>query len=473
MSGLLKVLLVRCLALITGLTGVGVGTLAAQSMGGGSWTVSGHPPDIMVGLGYAADAFAPALEGRSREPVFQDNLDLLLHLNLKALPGLRGTSIRVHVQSNRGESVSSEVGALQGINNLEAPEEWRLYEAWIEHQVSSPRISVLAGVYDINSEFDLIPSAGDFLNSSFGFGPEYGLSGRTGPSSYPSTGLAVRAMVQPIPSFYGLLGVSDAVPGDSEGGRFRLDADEGALLSFEVGYAHLLLAPTPIVSMGRRPAGEWRRVSGPQRRRIGRGRPIEDVSTKVAIGGWAYSREFPNWSLQESLGRSWGVYLLGEHRFYQAEDGTGWLSGFARVGTAADAVNRLNLSLKAGLTCGGAIPGRPDDITEFGIAYAGNGSPFLEAQRRSGVSMERGETVIELTHRAEIGGGVSLQPDLQWFWNPGMNPDRRAPSFLRSAGIFNWKSRGGEVVIGVWPRRWSRLRTTSLEVRIQAGKVDL
>ena len=338
--------------------------------------------------------------------------------------------------------MSSEVGALQEISNLEAPTEWRLYEAWIEHQVSSPRISILAGVYDINSEFDVIPSAGDFLNSSFGFGPEYGLSGLAGPSSFPSTGLAVRAMVQPIPSFYGLLGVSDAVPGDSEGGRFLLDADEGALLSFEVGYAQFCSAPTPIVNRGRSPAAPWRRVSGPQRRRIGRGRPIEDVSTKVAIGGWAYSREVPDWSLQESLGRSWGVYLLGEHRLYQAEDGTEWLSGFARVGTAADAVNRLNLSLKGGLACGGAIPGRPDDVTALGIAYARNGSPFLQEQRRLGVSMERGETVIELTHRAEIGGVFALQPDLQWVWNPGMNPDVMSALVFGIRGLLQLEIQG-------------------------------
>jgi porin len=336
---------------------------------------------------------------------------------------LRGTSIRVHVQSNRGESVSREVGALQEISNLEAPKEWRLYEAWIEHQVSSPRISVLAGLYDINSEFDVISSAGDFLNSSFGFGPVYGLSGLTGPSSFPSTGLAVRALVEPIPSFYGLLAVSDAVPGNSEGGRFLLDADEGVLFSFEVGYAHILLAPNPVVNRGRGPAAPWRRVSGPQRRRIGRGRPIQDVSSKVAIGGWAYSLQFPDWSPLESSGRSWGVYFLGEHRLYQAEDGTGWLSGFARVGAAAEAVNRLDLSLKGGLAYGGVIPGRPDDVTGLGIAYARNGSPFLQEQRSSGASMERGEIVIEVTHRAAVGGILALQPDLQWAWNPGMNPE--------------------------------------------------
>ena len=59
-----------------------------------------------VALGYAADGFFPARGGLSQESVALDNLDLLLHLNLKALPGLRGTSIRLHVQSNRGSAVT-------------------------------------------------------------------------------------------------------------------------------------------------------------------------------------------------------------------------------------------------------------------------------------------------------------------------------------------------------------------------------
>jgi porin len=418
-----EAVLVRCLVLMAVLVGLGVETLTAQQRGGGRWAVSSQTPDIYVALGYAADGFLPALGGLSQESVALDNLDLLLHLNLKALPGLRGTSIRVHIQSNRGGSVNSEVGTLQGISNLEAVKGWRLYEAWIEHQVSSPRISFLAGVYDINSEFDVIPSAGDFLNSSFGFGPEYALSGVEGPSTYPATGLATRVMVQPLPSLYGLLGVSDAVPRNSGGSRFSLDAGEGALLSFEVGYARILSGVTPIVNWGHRPEQQEWRISGPQRRRIGRGRPIEEVSTKVAIGGWAYSRQFQSWAPAESPGHSWGVYLLGEQLLYQGEGGTGGLSGFARVGTAADAVNRLDLSLKGGLAYRGAIPGRPDDVAGLGFAHVRNGSPFLREQRSTGFPTERGETVVELMYRAEVGRFFVVQPDLQWVMNPGMDPD--------------------------------------------------
>jgi porin len=37
--------------------------------------------------------------------------------------------------------------------------------------------------------------------------------------------------------------------------------------------------------------------------------------------------------------------------------------------------------------------------------------------------MDRSETVVELTYRAQISRFFVLQPDVQWVVNPGMNPE--------------------------------------------------
>lgn len=423
LGGLLAFLPLRRSVLMIVLVGLGAGDLTAQTRGGGRWEVSDQQHGLDVALGYGADLFLPARGGLSNDLVALDNLDLLLHLNLGGVPGLQGTSVRVHVQSNRGSSVSSEVGDLQGISNLEAEAGWRLYEAWIEQEIGFPGFSILAGVYDINSEFDVIPSAGDFLNSSFGFGPEYSQSGALGPSTFPATALATRVKVQPSPSLYGFLSVSDGAPSGSGSNRFTLDAEEGALFSFEVGYTRFRSDVTSVVNPRRRPAPQGRGISRRLRRRIARGRLIEEVGTKVGIGGWAYSRELESWAPGESPGRSWGLYLLAEQSLYQEEDGTGGLSGFARVGTAADAVHRLDLSVKGGLAYRGAVPCRPDDVAGLGVAHARYGSPFLRDQRSIGIPLDRGETVVEVMYRAEVGGFLVVEPDLQWVINPGMDPN--------------------------------------------------
>jgi porin len=390
--------------------------------------VTGGPAGVRLQLGYAADAFLPARGGLSREVVALDNLDLLLHLNLDLLFGVKETSVRVHVQSNRGSSVSARVGDLQGVSNIEAPREWRLYEAWIEHNIVARRLSILAGVYDVNAEFDVIPAAGDFLNSSFGFGPEYSLSGESGPSAYPLTSFGARLKARPAPALYALLGVSDGVVAVAERSRFALGDGEGALVSFEAGYTRSVPAVIPVaeepLSRVRRGRGRGigRQLRRGRRWRIGRGRIVERVHTKVALGGWAYTRRFQVWDPDESLGRSWGAYLLGERVLYEAPNGTGGVSGFARVGTAADAVNRLDLYMGGGLVYFGALPGRPEDVAGLGIAYARNGSPFLRARRAAGIPMERAETVLEVMYKAQFGELFVLEPNVQWVMNPGMDP---------------------------------------------------
>jgi porin len=380
-------------------------------------------------MGYATDALVPARGGLSGDPVVLGNLDLLLHLNLEAALGLRGTSLQLHVQSSQGGSASSRVGDLQGISSLEAPREWRLYEAWIEQRVLAPRLSLLAGVYDINGEFDVIPAAGDFLNSSFGFGPEYSLSGPAGPSTYPATSLGVRIKGQPTPSLYWMLGASDAAPHRPWSSRLSGDFWEGALLSFEGGYRRFqsMLLPAADMALQPEPRGRGRgRVDRPgqrrQRGRIGRGTLIEEMSTKVAVGGWAYTRELDPWAPGEPPARSWGAYVLGEQLLHGRGDGRGALSAFARVGTAAEGVNRIDLSLLGGLAFGGPFSARPDDVAGLGIAYARNGSPFLREQRKKGIDLERAETVMELTYRAQLGRFFVLQPNLQWVMSPGMDP---------------------------------------------------
>jgi len=357
----------------------------------------------------------------------------MLHLNLEALLGLRGTSLQVHVQSNRGGSISSEVGDLQGISNLEAPTEWRLYEAWVEQRIVEAGLSILLGIYDINGEFDVIPAAGDLLNGSFGFGPDYSLSGEAGPSTFPATGLAARVRVQPTRSLYGLMGVSDGGGGDgaparSGWARFSLDAWDQALLSFEAGYERVQAdAPSALgrsLQVERRGGG---RGAGPsvqrrQRMRIGRGSTIEELGTKVAVGGWAYTQRLPSWDPAEPPGRSWGLYALGEQLLYRKRDGSVGLSGFTRVGTAADAVSRLDLFAGGGFAFRGALSGRPDDVAALGIAHARNGEMFLQRQLETGIPLEQGETVLELTYRAQVGRSLVIQPDVQWVMNPGMVP---------------------------------------------------
>jgi carbohydrate-selective porin (OprB family) len=83
------------------------------------------------------------------------------------------------------------------LSSLTAPNQWRLEEGWVQQNFFSSQLSILIGRYDLNTEFYRLQSAGLFLNSSFGVGPEFSQSGRNGPSIYSDTTSAIRIGYRP------------------------------------------------------------------------------------------------------------------------------------------------------------------------------------------------------------------------------------------------------------------------------------
>ena len=93
----------------------------------------------------------------------------------------RGLTAFVEGLNIHGGQPSDFAGDAQGVSNLAAPSRSRIEEAWIQQTLFDERASVLVGRYDLSSEFYRTQSAGLFLNSSFGIGPEFS---QNGPSIY-------------------------------------------------------------------------------------------------------------------------------------------------------------------------------------------------------------------------------------------------------------------------------------------------
>lgn len=95
------------------------------------------------------------------------------------------------------------------------------------------------GLYDLNSEFDAIDTAGLFVNSSFGIGPDYSQSGQNGPSIFPTTSVALRLAYQVTEHYYLQAAVLDGVPGDpnnNKGTHIQFNRGDGLLYAAEFGY---------------------------------------------------------------------------------------------------------------------------------------------------------------------------------------------------------------------------------------------
>jgi hypothetical protein len=70
----------------------------------------------------------------------------------------------------------------------------------------------------------------------------------------------------------------------------------------------------------------------------------------------------------------------------------------------------------------GAFPCRGQDEAALALSVAGNGEPYLGAQRAAGSPVERAEIALELSYLGRLTHGLAAQLDVQhiWFANTGL-----------------------------------------------------
>ena len=319
-----------------------------------------------------------------------DNLDVIFSFDGEKIAGVKGLSAKIHLLNNFGGHPDADlVGSAQGIDNFEAPRATaKLYQAFIEQNLFGNVLSVLAGLYDLNSEFYVTDSSALFIHSTFGIGTDVAQSGQNGPSIFPFTSVGGRVRVNPTETTYIQAAILDGVPGDVDnvhGTHIEFDKNDGWLVIGEAGY-------TP-------------------------------DNAKIAVGGWYYTEKFDHQILLDDNGdplkkRSQGAYIIGEKQLYEESKDQG-LIAFARFGVANGSVNQLNYAWSGGLVYTGLFDGRDEGKLGLGITGAHNGKEFREVALNAATPVDAAETTFELTYSDKITPWLSVQPDIQYIINPG------------------------------------------------------
>jgi porin len=378
---------------------------------------------IGFGLRYGGEAFSEVSGGLRRGTTYLGNANLQLTLDAQRLIGWPGLTLFLYELGIHGGRPSTFAGDAQGVSNIEGAAKWTLEEAWIQQNLFGDRFSALVGRYDLNSEFYRLQSAGLFLNSSFGVGPEFSQSGQEGPSIFPDTSVGARFGFKPVKEIVLRAAVLDGVPVDRpDGGRRIFAKGDGLLVVGEVAYL-------------RRPVGSEQPRS--TRFRIGRG-CCGPYAGKFALGAWYYTATFDGLADRGSDGRplryrgSGGVYLLADQVVHQEADRPERrLTVFGELGIGDPRVNRFAHYTGGGITASALIPGRAQDELGIAVAAARNGSQFIATRREQGMRASGSEVTLELTYLAQLASRLAAQPDLQLVMNPDTDPRaRNAVAFL-------------------------------------------
>lgn len=330
------------------------------------------------------DALSNVSGGIKRDEAYLGNYDLTVTVDTEKAGLWSGGTVFVYGLGNWGDTPSAIVGDTQASDNIEAPETFKLYEAWVNQAFNDGKIEVLFGLHDYNSEFSALEYAGSLLNSSFGISVDIS---QVGPSIFPTTSLAGRVRITPVEHSYLQAAVYDGVPGDpnnDKGTHVKLSVDDGLFYGVEGGF------------LGDEGADYF----------------------KLALGGWYHTTDFENFS-GSFVNHNSGVYVIGERKLYSEEDVEQGLGAFFQLGFADSDNNQVDQYFGAGFTYRGLLPSRSSDTLSFGVAHARNGDEFRSVE----TTFEKAETALELNYRIEIAPFFAITPDVQYIINPGTDPE--------------------------------------------------
>ncbi len=348
-------------------------------------------------LEYSGNLFHNPIGGKNKEADGVGFLEFDAHLDLNRIIGWPHAKLKVDLIHLHGTDPSANLGTAQTVSSLEAPDQFRVFLAWVEQVLWDGRLRIRAGIYSLDTEFDFKPSANLFVNGAFGTGLDLSETGITGPAIFPNSALGMRLYLEPFQGWYLQGAIIDGVPGKLDGSfsnHFEWDEDEGYQIVMESGIKR-----------------KWRG-----------GREF-----KAGVGSLIYTTDIPDLVDVDAEGNpithseTYGVYGFIDLpvTFERANPSQG-MNLFFRLGTADPDVSRFDFTVTAGAIYTGLIKTRPEDVVGIGVSGAWNSSKFRASQVSS---LREQEWVIETTYQMPLIPGLIIQPSIQYFVNPGSNPD--------------------------------------------------
>ena len=371
---------------------------------------TGAAPWFTPTLSYDADLIGVPRGGARRGTAYVGNVHFRVNANGRSW-GLPGTTAFVDLLQIHGGQPSRLVGDAMGVSNIAGPAGAQVEELWLQHNFDNAS-SLLAGIYDLNSEFYRLRSASLFVNSAFGTGPEFAQGGVAGPSIFPRTAAGLRLALKPGDASVVHVALLNGVPVARPDGSHALFRRGDGVLA--VGEAALL---------SRVPVAPGDKRNSP-RELVGRFSSLAPYQDKLAIGAWYFSGRYADLSSQDADGSAVqhrgmsGGYAVGEAVVVGRGETSGrHVSVFTQLGRADPRTNRFGSYVGAGLVGSGFSLLTDAEQIGLSVAHARNGSHYLKAAAPATATCS--ETAFELSYLTPLSSHVAVQPDIQYVVHPG------------------------------------------------------
>ncbi|MBC9032633.1 carbohydrate porin [Sphingomonas sp. JC676] len=355
---------------------------------------------------YASDLNADVAGGERRGAAYLGRLSLLADADLDGLVGLRSAMLHLSILQIHGTGASGHfVGNTAAVSGIEAEPALRLNQIWVQFPLAKGAQLRLGKI--TAQEFFASPTAGLFINSSFGWPASFATDLPSGGPSWPLGAPGARLSVSASSKTTARIAIFAGDPaGPGQGDPQRRDGH---------GFNAFGFAGQPFV------IGELSTTL-----------PGGGVAT---LGGWKHFGRFDDVGgrADRHVG-NFAVYGVVDVPLWKSARVPGQgVSGFARITVGPSDRNPVDLYLDGGVSLSGPFRNRPGDVLGIAVAFA-RLSPRL-AGNGAADPLPSGEWVMEASYRLAVGKRMSLQPNLQYVVHPAASalvspPGPRTPDAL-------------------------------------------
>ncbi|MBF0532216.1 MAG: carbohydrate porin [Candidatus Omnitrophica bacterium] len=296
------------------------------------------------------------------------------------------------------------VGDAQGVDGFEGAHGFRVYEMGYEQNLLKDKLSLRAGVLDINSDFAFSDIASVlFMNSALCITPT--LVNNISTPTYPITAAGFRTKYAITENITFMAGVWDGDAGTSEDNKHNLHIKwknkDGLLSITQTDFKYIL------PGVGDKLPGTFK------------------------LGGWYDSKSFNDVVNTDDNGDAvrhhgnFGGYFIWDQMLWREKDDQG-LSMFWEIAGAPKDRNTVSQHLAGGFTYTGLVPGRDQD--QCGIAVT---NAYFSHQKALANDWDRAEATWETTYRVKVNESVSVAPDFEYVDRPsGDRTKKNASVFM-------------------------------------------
>ncbi|HTV47461.1 MAG TPA: carbohydrate porin [Phycisphaerae bacterium] len=326
--------------------------------------------------------------GRSTSTsAYRTLLNLNVSFDLNQLFGLQGGTFYASYEGFFGQNGSvTQVGSLQPFDNNDAPRFSEVYELYYNQFLGnqqSPLLQLRVGRQDAIDFFSNPPDAGMFINSSPTAFPTI-----IGSSLYPNSAPGIVAVLFPTP------------PGGSPP---PLTLKFGAYY-FDRMYPSAFDAVWNTLEPANLPAGTFLIGEADYNWQINNSLP------GVLAGGYSWrTGDLPTLNGSTQSGAGSGYIYIDQTLWNNAQNQS--IAAFEVLSAGDRNVSAIDYSSLGGLLGTGLVPTRPNDQVGFGYDWA-----HVSSQADLPKPYE---LALEGFYALNLGHGITVQPDLQYFVNTG------------------------------------------------------